>query len=811
MQSRNISSTYSKLSGTGFLLVLLALILQACSPTRKVPEGEYLLNKNIILNNDTKLSDSELESYVRQKPNKKILGFWRFHLWIYSTVNREKFDPRYNDRLQKRKRLNEKRAQEGKKLRNAEPVSLSKWRLEVGESPVIFDESLMDRSSRQIELLLKNNGYFNAVVTDSVIDVKGKSAMKNAAYLVNAGTPYTLGKIDYLIDDQTIESLVKSDIANSNLHSGDLYKTDELDKERDRITSFLKNKGYYSFVKSYISYTADSSAGNHKVDIKLKLGNPVERVSGFVDSTVTKKHVRYKINNIFVTGDYSIRRQANLLEDTLYFDNIHYISENQFQFRPRAIKPSILVKRGDLYSRNAAENTYRRISETRAFKFINVQFKPTAADSTDLLDCEIQLSPKPRHGFTVQTQGTNTAGNLGVALNFIYQNNNLLKGLELFEVRLNGALEVQQIVNDVEGENETIQEFLPFNTVMFGPEISLQIPKVPRIVNFLGTRSSSTQIITSYNFQQRPDYKREIFNAIYGFTAKPNTRVTNIFNPIEVNFVSVDLGSSFEQLLDQSNNLFLKNSYQSQFIAAMRYSYIINTQRVGQSRNFFFFQGNVESSGLLMNLSRNLYPNPGMENDKFVVFGVPYSQYVKFDTDLRYYRYIGKSSSVAMRSLVGLGIPYNNSTVMPFAKSFFAGGANGLRGWIARSLGPGGYFSDDGVRLDQIGDIKLEWNIEYRFPIYKFFESAVFADAGNIWLRQEDVNRPLANFRFYRFYKEIAADVGIGFRFNFDFFIIRVDAAHPIREPGFIESERWSFNRLGFNRLNFNLGIGYPF
>jgi outer membrane protein assembly factor BamA len=212
-----------------------------------------------------------------------------------------------------------------------------------------------------------------------------------------------------------------------------------------------------------------------------------------------------------------------------------------------------------------------------------------------------------------------------------------------------------------------------------------------------------------------------------------------------------------------------------------------------------------------LNLTRNFYPNPGVEDGKYVIFGVPYSQYVKFDTDLRYYRYIGKSSTLAMRSIVGLGIPYNNSVVMPFAKSFFAGGANGLRGWIARSLGPGGYFSDVGVRLDQIGDIKLEWNLEYRFPVYKFFESAVFADAGNIWLRQEDENRPLANFRFYRFYKEIAADVGLGLRFNFDFFIIRVDAAHPIREPGFIESDRWSFKRIGFNRLNFNLGIGYPF
>ncbi|MCB0820115.1 MAG: BamA/TamA family outer membrane protein [Bacteroidetes bacterium] len=791
-------------------VILATLVIQACSPTRKVPEGEYLLNRNVIVNNDTNLPDSELEGYVRQKPNRKIFGFWRFHLWIASTVNREKFDPRYNRRLQKRKELNEKRKLEGKKLKNEEPLSISKWLLEVGEAPVIFDEAMMDRSALQIELLLKNNGYFNAVVRDSV-EILKKPKMKNAVYVIDAGTAYHIGNVDYDIDDSDIQSLVYSDAKNSLVNSGDLYQTEKLDSERDRINSFLKNKGYYTFVKSYISYTADSAAGNHTVNIKLRIGNPVRRVQGFVDSTITGKHIKYKINNIYVTGDYSIRRDELISEDTLYFDNIHYISEDQLKFKPKAIKPSILVKRGDLYSRKASENTYRRISETKAFKFINVQFKPVAADSSDLLDCEIHLSPKPRHGFTVQTQGTNTAGNLGVALNFIYQNNNLLKGLELFEVRMNGALEVQQIVNDVQGENQTIQEFLPFNTFMFGPEASLQIPKVPGIVKFLGGRSARTQIVTSYNFQQRPDYKRQIFNATYGFTAHPNNKVTTILNPAEINFVSVDLGADFENLLEQSNNLFLKNSYQSQLIAALRFSYIYNSQKVGESRNFFFFQGNFESSGLMLNASRNFYPNPGIIDDKYVIFGVPYSQYVRFDIDSRYYRYVGKSSTIANRLIVGLGIPYNNSSVMPFAKSFFSGGANGLRGWIARSLGPGGYNPASGVRFDQIGDIKLEYNCEYRFPVYKFFESAIFADAGNVWLRRKDESRPLADFRFYRFYKEIAMDAGIGFRFNFDFFIIRLDAAHPIREPNYTEADRWSFGRIAMKRVNFNLGIGYPF
>ncbi|MEX1188040.1 MAG: BamA/TamA family outer membrane protein [Bacteroidia bacterium] len=791
--------------------MLVASALWSCSPTRKIPENSHLLNRNIILENKTELSDSDLAAYVRQKPNRKIFGFWRFHLWIYSTVNKEKFEPLYEKRVQKREVLNEKRRAEGKKPRNKEPISLAKWRLSVGEPPVLFDEVLMERSTDQIELFLKNNGYFNASVKDTMLAVKYKPKMINAGYIVSAGEPYRIRNLVYEIEDPTIETLVRSDVSKSLIERNSRYITDQFDSERDRITDFLKNKGYYSFVKSYVNYTADRTVGNHEVDLVLKISNPVKRVPGYVDSTICYPHIRYRINEIYVTGDYSIRSENEIIADTLFFDNIHYISEDHLSFRPKALKPSIYIKKGNLYSKQDAEQTYRRISDYKAFKFINVQYKPVNADSSDLLDCEIQVSPKDRHGYTLQAQGTNTAGNLGVSADVIYQNNNLLRGLELFEVRLNGALEVQQIVNDVSNENQTIQGFLPFNTIMFGPEASIKLPKIPKVMSFLGKSSQSTKIIVSYNFQQRPDYQRSIFNTSYGYTAKPNTRITNIFNPAEINYVSVILSPSFEQLLDQSNNFILRNSFQSQLISGMRYTFIYNGQRVGQSKNFIFFQGNFESSGILLNGSRNLYQNPGIIDDKFVVFGVPYSQYVRFDTDLRYFRFMGKTSSLAMRSIVGLGIPYNNSSVMPFVKSFFVGGANGMRAWIARSLGPGGYSPEGDVRFDQIGDIKLEWNIEYRAKLYKLFEGAVFVDAGNIWLREKDESRPLAEFKFNRFYKEIAIDAGLGLRLNFDFFIIRLDAALPMREPSYAENDRWSINRLQFRRVNLNLGIGYPF
>jgi outer membrane protein assembly factor BamA len=811
MDSRFNVSRFSVGKALAFAMVTAIVVFSSCSPTRRVKEGEYLLNRNVVLNNDTKIPDSELLSYARQKPNRKILGFWRFHLWIYSTVNQEKYKPRYERRLEKRRKLNEQRRTEGKKPKNKEPLSLAKWRLEVGEAPVIFDTMFISRSTEQIELYLRNHGFFNAVVTDSIIKVRGNSKMLNAGFIVNAGTPYKIKSLNLEIEDLTVKNIVESNLPASLIHIGDNYQTDVIDSERDRITENLKNSGYYAFVKNFISFKADSALGSHEVDLTMVISNPAKRISGFVDSTISYSHVRYRINDIYIIGDYTIRNENSLESDTLFFDNIHYISEKALSFRPKALKPSIIIQKNDLYSKKAADLTYSRISEYKSFKFINIKFRPLNADSSDLLNCEIQVSPKPRHAYTIQAQGTNTGGNLGVSVDLIYQNGNLLKGLELFQFRINGALEVQRILSDIQDDNQVIQQYFPFNTILFGPEVSLQLPKIPKFMRFLGSGYQKTIITTSYNFQQRPDYKRSIFNTAYGFTAKPNSRLTNTLNPVEINFVNVDLGANFENLLDQSNNQFLKNSFRSQLISAMRYSLIYNSQKVGTSKNFFFFQSNVESSGFLLNASRAFYQNPGIVDGKYVIFGVPFSQYLRFDTDFRYYSYTGKTSSIAIRNILGLGIPYNNSDGMPFVKSFFGGGANGNRAWVVRSLGPGSYSPEGGIRFDQIGDIKIEFNLEYRAKLYKLFEGAAFIDAGNIWLRKKDASRPNAEFQFDRFYNEFAIGAGLGLRLNFDFFIIRLDAAHPFREPAYEMGDRWSFNRLKMRSVNLNFGIGYPF
>ena len=799
-------SRFQRLFITGNTVVALLLLIfffDSCSPTRRLKEDQYLLNRNKIRNNTSIIADNELLVYVRQKPNRKIAGFWRFHLQVYNLVNRDSFIPAYNKRLEIRIKENEIRQSQNKKLKNAEPVSIRKWFLKIGEAPVIIDTTLTLRSSRQLELYLKNHGYFNAKVRDSVI-LNPSTKTAEVIFTVDEGIPSKYKKVIYDIPDYTINGLFMSSLPESLIDTGNIYNAETLDDERERITLFLKDKGYYAFVKNYVTFNADT--GSNEVDLTLHVNNPVKKIAGYEDSTLEVTHIRYRINEIYVNGDYQINPDSGNYTDTLYFDNIHYVSKGKLRFRPRAIKPAISLRRGDLYSKSIAERTYRRIADYNAFKFINLQFKPVSPDSSDLLNVEIQVSPKERQATTFQTRGTNTGGNLGISGDIIYQNRNLLRGLELFEVLLTGGFEVQQVVS------ENINQDNLFNTIVFGPQLSLQIPKIPAVFGFLGKYSPTTRITVAYNFQKRPDYTRSIFTLAYGYFARTKGRVVMTFNPAEINFVNVTLGQTFSDLLNASNNLFLRNSFKSQYISAARFTWTFNTQVVGASKSFTYLQWNLETAGGMLQASRKLFPAPAINaDDHYLVFGVPYSQYLRGDFDFRHFRFITPTSSLGFRFITGLGIPYGNSSVMPFVKSFYVGGANSIRAWRARSLGPGSYSNPVVGKIDQIGDIKLEWNLEYRLKLYRIFEGAAFIDAGNIWLRQKDLERPNAEFDFNRFYKEIAVGTGVGLRLNFDFFIIRIDAAHPLREPSYAEGDRWSFKRVAMKNVIFNFGIGYPF
>jgi outer membrane protein assembly factor BamA len=280
------------------LVVLMAL---GCSPVRRLNEGEFLLQKNKIIGNNSSISDAQLLAYVKQKPNRKVINLFRFHLQVYSLVKQERFQKRYQVRIEKRALKNARRLAQGKKALAAEPLSFPNWLLSIGESPVIHDTFQVNRSAVQLQLFLRNHGYFNALVEDSV-DYNLKRKRAEVFYKINAEKPYTFNQIEYNITDQTLKEIFLNNWSNSLLRKGDIFNSDILENERDRITNLLRNEGYYSFVKNYIKYSADTTIGERKINLELEIENPNKIVPGFVDSTIESRHIRYKINNIFITS-----------------------------------------------------------------------------------------------------------------------------------------------------------------------------------------------------------------------------------------------------------------------------------------------------------------------------------------------------------------------------------------------------------------------------------------------------------------------------------------------------------------------------
>jgi len=429
-----------------------------------------------------------------------------------------------------------------------------------------------------------------------------------------------------------------------------------------------------------------------------------------------------------------------------------------------------------------------------------------------VLDCHIQLSPSTRQAFSVEAQGTNTEGNPGLSASIIYQNRNLFRGAEILEVKLRGGVETQVVFGAV--ENRPIWDGLPFNTLEFSPEVSLTLPKFIspfRTDRLLRYGNPRTIISASYNFQQRPDYTRSIVNARFGYQWSQNLTKQHRFNPIEVNFVNIyNEDTAFVNRIESLRDELLRNSYRPHMTPTTNYTFIYSSQKLNRRENFSFLRVRLESSGNILRGIMALAQTDKDTTGSYRLFNIPFSQYLKYEVDFRRYLMLNNHTQLVLRTYHGLAFPLLNLGAVPFESSFFAGGANGIRAWQVRSLGPGSLPASLNLG-DQFADIKLEFNIEYRFDIYRWFKGAVFADAGNIWLVKPDKDRPQSNFDFRRFYKEIALGIGVGLRLDLNFFVIRLDMATPMHDPSEREDDRWVIDRFRPGDIQFQFGIGYPF
>lgn len=746
-----------------------------------VPEDQYLLDRYRIKVREGKVKKDEIKNYVRQKPNKRVLGI-RFHLGMYNLSNKD------SDR------------------------GLSNWLRKIGEEPVIYDEFLAEKSVDYLKTYFNNKGYYNSIVTDTV-QLKRKRA--RIQYNIEVYEPYKISSIRFKCNDSILAKDFLPDTINTVIKIGDNFDLDILEDERKRIEENLKNKGYYGFNKEFVFYQADSSAKNNEVDLVLNIHQVQQKK---LDNIIHKTHhKKYKINKVYVFTNFDQKEALSLGDDyykdvdTTYIDGIYYITKGEDKLNKRVINQSNFIQENEFYSLSHVNRTYKHLNSLRLFKIINIQFDKVDSLQNDTslvgyIDCNIKLTKFYLQSYTIELQGTNSYGNIGVGGSFLYQHRSLFGGAEVTDFRINGAIE------KIDEENIAGNDY----TTELGANVGVSIPKfilpIFKAEKFSKKYSPKTQITAGYNFQDRIDYRRSITNMSYGYFWDGNRYLRHSIKLLELNAVELPYASEeFENYIDSS---FLRSSYDNHLVSVSNYTLIFNNQDIKKTRDFYFLKLSTEISGNILAGISELTKAPKDENGRYTVLNIPFSQYAKFDIDFRYYDVIDNSKTIAYRLFGGIGIPYGNSISLPFEKMYFSGGANSIRAWNVRDLGPGSYSGGSRTRFpNQTGDIKLEANLEYRFKMFWLLEGALFLDFGNIWnLNSDEFEGGL--FRKDEFFKEFAVGSGAGARLDFSFVIVRLDLGVKLRDPALPGSERWIIGNRDLrweDDFTINIGIGYPF
>ncbi len=765
-------------------MIVLLILVASCSSTRFVPEDRYLLNDTDIEVDNRKVSKEELKKHIRQKENLKILGFIKFHLALYN--------------------LSSKKRNRG-------------WLKRIGEAPVVYEDYLTVRSNDQLKSFMNNKGFYNASVSDTVI-LNERKRKANVKYSIRSGNPYLVRNYRYQIDDPGLKQIILADSVNQLIKNGEIFDVDVLNAERERLSKLMKNHGYYNFSTDHIQYLADSALYNHQVDLTVEISDSDFRNE--VDSLIP--HKKYKFRNYNFTADYLpvqfVNQQNDLATDTIVLDNYQISFKEKLKYKPIVFKNLNRMPDSTYYCLANVEKTFRALNQLRQFKVVNINFTEldTLVDEgIGLLDANIQLSPMPRQGFSVDIEGTNSSGNMGLAGNLNLMHRNVFRGAEIFDLQLKGAVERQRAVVN--------ESNLDFNTREFGIEGSLTIPKFlspVKSTKLFTFQIPKTSVSLGYNYQRRPDYTRTITNLKFGYNWKSTVNRTHYLNLFDINYVN--LYEFNEEFINSIRDLYIRSSFTDHLVFALNYTLIDNTQNLNMRKNYRYFKWSIESAGNLLSAYANLSNKSKtteldtLTNQTFSyheVFSTRFAQYIKTDIEYRYGHMMDKFNSLVGRAFLGIGVPYGNFDVLPFEKKYFTGGANGIRAWQVRSLGPGTYEAPEGAYPNQSGDIKLEANLEYRYRFVGPVEGALFLDAGNIWAINDRDNRPGAQFQFDQFYKQIAVGTGVGLRFDFTYFLFRLDLGMKLRDPSLEEGKRFIIGNYPINSDHFNLtfAIGYPF
>lgn len=732
----------------------MSCLLFACSPTKFVADNSYLLESVEVRADEKEIDASTLAPYIRQQANSKWFSLFKIPLGTYSLSGRD--STKWINRTLKR----------------------------IGEKPVVFDSLQAQLSLIDLRNAMQNMGYMHASV-DLKTKVKGKKL--KAIYTLYPGTPFFIKSIDYDIRDENITRVLENYRQNATRHRvlkqeglrvGDRFTVSSLDQERERITAILMDSGYYRFHKDFIRYVADSASNSIGVGLTMQLMK--YRADNDHPETL---HPRYTIRNInYNSGDVGepIRLRKHVLEN------------------------STVIKSGQPFSESDLQKTYNNFGKMHAVRYTDIRFREIP-DSFQL-DCDINVSMNKPHSISFRPEGTNTAGNLGAAAALSYENRNIFHGAELFSVQLRGAFEA---ITGLEGYSDK-------NYKEYSVETKLMFPRfiAPFLSNSFRQRSNATsEVSLVWDLQNRPEFHRRVFTTAWRYRwAVPHNNMSYRLDLLDLNYVYMPwISETFKHdYLDSvsNRNAILRYNYEDLFIMKLGFGFTYND-------GTDVVRANIETSGNLLNAISHSFGRNKNAAGQYTLFNIAYAQYAKFDVDYTHVFRFDRHNMLALHGDFGIAWPYGNSTILPFEKRYFSGGANSVRGWNVRSLGPGKFRGTDG-RIDFInhtGDMKLYLSAEYRTFLFWKLNGAAFVDAGNVWTLRNYADQPGGQFKFDEFYKQIAMSYGVGLRLNFDYFLLRFDVGMKAINPAYeTKREHWALLYPDFKRdFSFHFAVGLPF
>ena len=746
--------------GLFFLLNLqLVWLLSGCSVNRFLAEDELLLDQVRLHSDSATLKTAPLEGYIRQHPNSKWFSLVKVPLGIYSLSGRD--STRRINRFVRR----------------------------LGEAPVVYDAGLAQKTRQNVESAVRNLGYLNADVEMTEVRKRRKVRLH---YHIHPRDRYTVRLLQTDIRDAAIDSLMRGeDGFETRLSPGMDFDLNVLDAERSRLNTFLANHGYYRFHKDYVHFEADTAVGRHRVDLDMQV---LPFRAGGVGAV--RPHQTYRI------GQVSFRHET----------------DNGLPFvREKVIQRNTEVHEGNLYRESDVQDTYNRLMRLGAVQSANIRFQEDAHDSTKL-HTQITLIPTRRNSFSLEPEGTNSAGDFGAALSLSYLNRNIFRGSEQLSVRLRGAFEA------IKG----LSGYIDQDYIEYSAEAGLTFPdfKFPFLSErFRHAAQATSEVNLMFDLQDRPEFHRRVVTAAWRYRwGNAGRRRQHRIDLLDLDYVFMPwISSTFRsRYLDnpESRNAILRYIYENLFIMKWGYNFtyssqVLNGSTLNYGTNAYTIRVGAETSGNFLYGLSTLFGTAKNSMNQYTLFNIAYAQYAKCDFDFSKSFRFDDRNSLAIHLGFGLAYPYGNTTILPYEKRYFSGGANSVRGWSVRGLGPGSFMGNDG-RIDfinQTGDMKLDMSAEYRTHLFWKLDGAAFVDAGNIWTMREYADQPGGQFRLDEFYKQIAVAYGLGIRLNFDYFILRLDGGMKAVHPAYTDARRhYPIIHPDFGRdFNLHFAVGLPF